>query len=107
MEEATPGASEGEALGQEVKQLHQGGFLLLCFPSPPLPLFLPLLLPSLHPKPPPHSHSSFILSFLPFSDIHFPQFLLGFPSRLGRGSTWTAKVEGSGPAAGRCAGYLD
>lgn len=54
MEEATPGASEGEALGQEVKQLHQGGFLLLCIPSPPLPLFLPLSLPSPHPKPPPH-----------------------------------------------------
>lgn len=54
MEEATPGASEGKALGQEVKQLQQGGFLLFCIPSPPLPLFLPLSLPSRHPKPPPH-----------------------------------------------------
>lgn len=54
MGEATPGASEGEALGQEVKQLHQGGFLLLCILSPSLSLFLPHSLPSLHSMPPPH-----------------------------------------------------
>lgn len=51
MEEATPRASEGGPLGQEVRLLHQGGFLLLCIPSPP---FLPFLLPS------------FLFLFLPF-----------------------------------------
>lgn len=83
MEEATPGASEGEALGQEVKQLHQGGFLLLCIPAPLfLSSFLFHFLPTILSRPLISTHPLF-LPFFPSADTHFPQFLLGFPSRLG------------------------
>lgn len=83
MGEATPGASEGEALGQEVKQLRQGGFLLLCIPSPSfLSSFLIHFLLSILCRPLINIHPLFFPVF-PSSDTHFPQFLLGFPSRLG------------------------